>query len=487
VRRARAAALLLVLALPAGAGAAAGGLTAHARAAWDGIARPGRFTEVVVDVVSDAGGAVTVEADAGGGVFVAERTVDAGVPGAIRFPVRVGEAGAVAVVVRPPDGDPQRLSVPLRRPAPDERIVARPRTLAADTFGTATSRVLVVDLDPATMPETAAALDGVDLLVVDDPTLAALSKPASVALRDYLGTCGRFLGVALADPATVRAHAGCPRTMLAIAPAGARLGPTAARLLDRQVAEPHAALAALAETLPVAATRPLVGFFALYTVILLLVAAAVRRVWVLAAIPFVLTALLAATLGRVRPAVTLVALVEADGAGPAVRFLARIVVDGVGWGEATVGVPSVLGVPSLEPPDAGRIRIDRARAVVEVSAPLFARRAIDFHGVVPWRAPVIVTVGSDGPEVRAVRPLDAGWVLWHGRVRPFPALSTGDYWSATGGADLDPATLPSWLDELRRTEDGAVAVVRDAPATIAPIGTTAPPVVWMLVRPGGGR
>jgi hypothetical protein len=487
VRRARASALVLLL-LGAPGAAAAGGVTAQARAAWDGVARPGRFTEVVVDVVSDAGGAVGVEADAGGGVFTTERTVDAGVPGAIRLPVRVGEAGAVTVVVRPPAGDPAHLTVPLRQPAPDEWVVARPRSLAAADFGTATHHALVVDLDPVSMPETAAALEGVDLLVVDDPLLAALSKPAFVALRAYLGICGRLLGVALTHPATTRAHAGCHRTMVETIPAGAPIGPAAASLLERRGAEPRAALAALAATLPAAAKRPLLGFFALYGVVLLLVAAAVRRVWMLAAIPFLLAALLAVTLGWLPPAATLVALVETDSGAPSARFLARVVVDGIGVRHATIGVSSVLGVPALEPPDAGRVAIERARAVVTVSAPLLARRTIEYEGIVPWRAPLLFVVGAGGPEVRAVRPVGAGWVVSDGQVRALPALAGGEAWSATGTPALDPATLPAWLDALRGAqgkEDPAFAVVPAVPEIIAPFGATAPPLVWTLVHPGG--
>lgn len=173
--------------------------------AWDGWSRPGRLTEVGVDVRAREDGAVTVRLVSGGDTVTSKLKLDAGRAVVLHLPVRTGES--VAVDLQGQDGGhiaakalPMALSeAPLLAWVAPQAPVEVPAGFHAVAF------------EPAALPRTAAGYSSVDALVIDRQRLMSLEHDQLAALLAYVAGCGRTILVrgTPEDENVLRGAAGC--------------------------------------------------------------------------------------------------------------------------------------------------------------------------------------------------------------------------------------------------------------------------------------
>ena len=140
--------------------------------AWDGKARPGRASELVIGIFSDTGGEASWKISHPRFEIESPLMLQAGVPFETRTTLPIVDSDPPVFEFVGPDATTIRRVIRFD-------LVAEP---------------LVMLQPPAeTFPGSAAGYDAIDLLVVDRETLIGLHKNQLLALQQYVGSCGRVV------------------------------------------------------------------------------------------------------------------------------------------------------------------------------------------------------------------------------------------------------------------------------------------------------
>jgi hypothetical protein len=465
-------------------------LRIDARAAWDGVAREGEWTEIAVRVVALRGG--TVRIDTGEGTLRTTTTgdVEAGAPAEFRLPVRLESAPHVSVTVQGPGSTEGHGDVPLRLVRPGRVVVGTARGTAYVPAPMGPSAAVVVPLDAGAVPATAAAFRGMDALVLDAALLADLDDPQLRALEHFLGQCGRVLLVGVPHAAVTRARsvAGCGAALLDVSEVGAPVETTLARLLAQPV-PPLPEASDLATLLPdagrPAAARPLIGFFIAYAAALV-GGLASRRAWLLPALPVAASALLLASLYTSPPGVGVVSWTEVTSGATRARFVALVRVDGMAPRSVSLDVPEALGLPTpLQTPSGEAMRMvarDGGDTHLDLRTRLLSAQRLDLHGALEWTAPLSVEMAGELPRVenRGTAPSAPGYFLWRGYVYTLPGLEPAAAWDPARAEPMPRARVPGWLAQRRFGADDVAALIPGAPQPLRALTTTAA-AGWTIV------
>jgi hypothetical protein len=456
------------------------------RAAWDGLTRPGRWTELSVSIVSPLGGAVALEARGSAVTTRVTGRVEAGVPAAFRLPCLAEEGVSLGVVG--PDGREHVREVPLRSPATDRRVVAGP----SEALAGAGLEAVLVDLEPRSFPSFARAFETLDALVLDAATLSGLSSLQLRAVRRYVAGCGRTLLLDVpANAARWRAEAGCDAVFLAmVGPAASRTA-LLPRLLEAR-GQPLPGVHELSRQLSLsrrhAAHTPLLAYFAVYLALLVLGGFVLQSARSLLVIPIASALLLLVGFSFSRPVLSAVAWTEATSGSSTARFVALVRVDGLARGAARLEIPRDLGPP--DPPAGTRLRIEvdpeDPFLRVEVATHLLSRRALQLRGALPWTAPLVLErVDEDLRARNAGSAASApGFLLRAGRVSALPPLAPGAVRSPSRSDRLLRTALPAWLARRVSTRVAPAILVADVPPALRNIRQAVHWQGWTLISAG---
>jgi hypothetical protein len=454
--------------------------------AWAGWSRPGRATEVAVQVRADATtrGAIEIAS----GAQSARAPVNLAAGESLRLEVPVASAESLEVTIdldgAPRESRAQALSLsesPLLGLALASGEAAR-----IEGFHS-------VPLVPADLPRGTAAYASMDALVLDAATLRALDPGQLGALIGHAAACGR---IALVAP-----DAGAWRVLEGAAGCGARMlvsGDTldaALRRLEDSLASPAATppsasdLAALLRPEPTAWPRIVAALVAFFGIAALAVAFTASPA-VLLLVPLLASAFLAALLHSWEPRPRLVVWAEAEPSARVAQYQAWHSMSGVARRRLDVPVLAGLAAPrACDRQRAVQLAVDPARAqpvTASFDSRLFEPVALCYSGNFPvMRALSVTPLDGDRLEVRNQGTLawPAGQFLAGGSVQELPALNPGA--SATlsladGQAPRDDATRAA----LARTPYDGYALLwslqLDAVAD-APAGA----VAWLLVPVAG--
>lgn len=487
--------LLIAAALGAACAAcAAAAPDLQAELAWKGWVRPGRPSEVEVRVAAAQPLRATLEVAAGAQRARAELDLQPGRPLVLHWPVATRQRAAPVVVSLQAAGAPaQRLEL---SPAPSEAPllgVALAGEAAAEAGAVGLQGFHAVTLAPADLPRHAAAYAGMDALVLDAPTLAALDARQLSALLAHLADCGRV--------AVLRADARV-RGLLAGARgcggAGLVLGeglPELMQHLQQSLAEPLAApqpreaLGELAQPSLTDWNRVLLaaGMAAALMLLALIFTASPA---VLLAVP-ALTAVALALLPRLAtPQPQLLIWSEGDSGAQLARYQAWLRFPGLSRGSVRAALPQQLAAGAL-PCEAARpvrFEIDAASgqpAFAEFETRLFGQVWFCQSGGFPMARAFDTDLLAGG--MRQVRNRgQAAWpegsLLVAGQAQALPALAPGGALRLpvvpAGTAD-DPAVRAA----LPRLRPGTAAALW--PLELAGVaGAPADAQGWMLVAAG---
>jgi hypothetical protein len=421
---------LLALLLLAKSSAAAP-LSLLAEAAWDGALKAGRGTEVILHLQAEQNARVTIRLPNHAPQLQLQVELQAFRP--LRLPVAVRPDPTVPLRVEARTDDGLMASTELRFsivPA-HTRLIAT--ALALPTIQ-ADDQVRLAHPAPGQLPHTPAGYATLDALVLDGDSLAALDAPQLASLHQYLRRCGTLVLVAseAAARAPLRQIAGCGGRQLHAADhpaaAGARLqGHHAAALPDAP---------RLQELLPAgshAGWRPLVWFFVLYGLALLLLARGSHaRLLVIPLLGGTL-AWLAWTQDDAER--QLASWSEIKSGDHSLRYAALLHIRGNGKGTSHTPLPHDLGLPEPQVQgDASELRLasdgSRGNSLVVPNRLLVQHRYYS-QGSLPWSAPLRLRLGAQGPEVEnpGTHPSTPALLGWNGRRSPVPALQPGERWS----------------------------------------------------------
>ncbi|MGH0033636.1 MAG: hypothetical protein ACQGVK_01270 [Myxococcota bacterium] len=515
----RTGALLASALLALGAGGAAQGdegdsLAAQARAAWDGAARGGTWTELAIRLVSPRGGRVELaaapqwETAPGAASAVPSRwsgEVEAGVPRSVRLPVWLppeAEGAPLRLELDAGSAAHSTLRVPLRWLAPAERVVAVPSAIEPQlaSRGDGVRPIHRVGAGPASVPAHPRSFEVADALVLDAATLAALDPEQLAAFEAHLGRCGRVVVVGVGEPAIRRGRrlAGCGGAHFRWVAGSREVEAALDALLSAQVA-PLPDARRLAEVFesgrPTGAGTALVGFFALYAASLVAAGAFRRAPLSYVALAVGAALLLGAALWispEARSAavwVQLPATSDPSEAPSVARFSALLQLGGTSPGRLRLGLPEVMGLPSSsENGGASAHRFaDGSGPAVEMEVDLLSASALHWMGSIRWRPPLALQMQGADPRVwnRGEAASPAATLLWSGQAFAVPPLEAGQSWAPTAAEPLDPTRLPRWLARRRRVEEGASLAWAEVPAVLAEALHPATASGWTVIHGEG--
>lgn len=422
------------------AGAALAGLAGSAAAArieltaapaWQGWSRPGRATELDLRVASDTATRATLTVSAGRQSVRTEVDLQPG--RAVRLHLPVGVAESARVAVAPGEGEVRQLDVALHRSESPLLGVAlaAPQGLALEGFH-------AIALTAEDLPHQAAAYAGIDALVVDAPTLAALDAAQIGALLAHGALCGRIVVVA-ADAALrslLDGAGGCGgRALMQAATAAEAPALLAASLAEPlQAAIPPAAVDELARPDMTLWTRIAVAAAAYLAAALL--AALFVTAWPAAAAAAALATLAALALPQLAaPSTRLAVWGEAESGAKAARYQGWQRVQGAGRGRVEVAVPPQLAA-AVQPCNAAQpvqFGFDAAAgrvAWVSFDTRLFGQVSLCYAGSFTMTRRLAVDAIDAAAGARRVR--NAGPTAWprglwlaEGRAAELPALAPG--------------------------------------------------------------
>jgi hypothetical protein len=458
--------LVLGEALPASAATGEVEPRVEVQVAWEGVARAGRWTEFSVSVLSQQGGEVVVEARDSRVTSRVTGQLEAGVAGTFRVPVLV-EGSVVPIAVVGPDGREVVRDVPLRIPAPDRRIVAAP----SGALRVPRLEAVVVELNSRTFPHFARAFDMLDLLVLDARTLSGLSLAQLVAIRQYVARCGRLLLLATQPGVSPwRGEAGCSAAFVEVSPLDAAVAEPVALLLESRVPQLPGApelSRELSESRPHAARMPLITFFAVYAFVLVIGGFALQNVAGLAAIPIAAGLLLPGIFSLAAPAFSGGVWAEATSGASTARLAALVRIDGLARRPAAFEVPAALGPP--EPVSGGKMQIEieprEAHYRVQVETHLFSRNSFYLRSALHWEPALSLERGAGGLRVRngGSGVSAPGFVVWHERAFPLPALEPGGETDPARGDPLPGRLQPRAVADARSAGSGPAIVLPEPP------------------------
>jgi hypothetical protein len=489
IRKAWLAVMLGALVASSAAGA---GLDVEAQPAWAGLARAGRWSEVLVRVVSRRGGELALELAGGEVRSLLSTRVEAGEPTLLRLPARPGSAGGLRLVVRGPGGALEERHLSLVRSAPDQKVVAWVGT-SARAPGKPPPGQIAAAPDPGTLPVHPRAYETVDALVIDAAALAALETDQLRAFEAHLASCGRvlILGSSAAALAHGRHRAGCGGEFFR-ASAGGSVEEALRTLLARhpRPLPSPGELAALAA----GAHRPnaegaLVAFFTLYAASLLVGGTVLRRPAGLVALPVAASALLLLSFGASRPEVSMSVWSEAASGAGQVRFSALLRVDGMAPGGQVIELPRDADLPELLPSGAGlTLHLppdDAGRLRAELPTRLLSAEALLVQGSARNTLPLLIEGRGGDARVRnpGREPAGPGYLLRGAQTYLLPRLEPGALFRVGDAQPLLGTELPRWLARAPRRPGEVAVLVPYMPRARSGLSTGVPPLGWLAIRP----
>lgn len=452
-----------------------------ATAAWKGWSRPGRATELELRLGSDAKTPVRLQVLGPGGALLESRAeLQAGRPLRLHLPVAAADTLAVEATA---DGAPAaRREITLSMSESPLLGVA----LGADA-GTRLAGFHPLALGAQDLPHQASAYAGIDALLLDDTTLAALDARQLAALLDHAGACGR-IAVVNRDERVRRmldSAAGCGGRMLVHA--GDAAGAAAA--LESSLAQRLEPLpqAPAAEPGPGRAWQAAALLLAAYFAAALLTALFTTAWWPLLVLP-VVAALVAGGWLHFMPTTAPLSIWAEGEAGESVaRYQARQTLTGSTRGRASLAIAPQLAAGAMPCPSSPmpRLEFDAAqdRAIrADFETRLFGRAALCFAGGFPMKREPVQETTADGR--RSVRnggstAWPAGWWLEGGTWSGLPALAAGA--QATPVSPAAPANGAAARTALSRVPPDQAAALWQL--DLAGVGDLAPGSQgWLLVR-----
>lgn len=402
--------------------------------AWDGWSRPGRTTEVEIQLRSGAAAQAILQVSAGRETVHAPLDLEAG--RTQRLHVAVGSAERVTATLTIDGQLRERREIGIAQSeSPLLGIAAAPDVVVGlDGFN-------AVRLQPDDLPHDASAYSSVDALALDATALGALDQRQLGALISHAAECGR---IALIDPdpgvrGILAAAAGCGGAMLV----SAATGEDAAARLEATLAvppTPPAALSGLRELAPprLDAWQRVVLVVAAYLGAAALAATFSSSAWVIASLPALATLVAYGVLQLSQSTTHLLVWAEAAPTARVAQYQAWQRISAPARGRARVPVLTQLG--SVRPCSGGELRLEfdaaLGRAVsAEIEARLFQPITLCYSGSFPvMRAVAIDTGADDALRVRNAGSLawPAGTVVGRGVVYELPPLGPGE------GATLRP-------------------------------------------------
>lgn len=411
--------------------------------AWQGWSRPDRVTELDIRLAADAATAATLELRAG--AQVQQVAIDLQPARPLRLRLSVPAAPVVTLQLDAPGGPALRRDVVLARS--ESPLLA----LALSAAGTLqVGGFHVVPVAAADLPRQAAAHAGIDALVIDAPTLAALDSQQLAALLGHASACGRIV-VMQQDPRVRRmldSAAGCGGQAMLHA---ADLADAALRL-EASLDRPLAGLlvpADLGDALP--QPERLVWQRVVLMVAAGLAAFALTLLFT-TSLPVLLalgvsSAGVAVLLQRVLPApAQLVIWSEAVSGDTRARYQARQQLPGVARGSAQVPIADQLApsVQACRTTQDLHLQVDPSTGQAMSAAfetRLFGQVALCYAGSFPIQRAVALQ-GEPGADrqVRnsAAMAWPAGLLLADARVQDLPAMAAGAQATLPGAARREP-------------------------------------------------
>ncbi len=455
--------------------------------AWGGWARPGRPSELDLRVVTDRATRATLAVESGRHTVHAGLELQPGRPLTLHLPLAPAEH--VQLTLAPQDG-----ALLQRALAIAHSELPLLGVLQADGSAIELPGFHSVALTPEALPRQVAAYAGMDALVVDATTLAALEPAQLGALLGHIAGCGR-VAVVDADPNLRRlldGAGGCGGRVLLHAASAAGAAEALAASLDIPLPTPMSAaavgeLAASDTTAWQRVTAALAVYLALAVLLALLVGT-----WPAVVGAGATGALAAWGLPQLlAPQAQLLVWGEADSGARLASHHALQRVVGSARDRVTMTIPPLLA-PSVRACDAQQtmhLRFDPASGLVtraEFDIRLFARATLCYAGSFPVARTLSVETQPDGAHLlqnRGGSAWPAGWLIAGGRAHELPALAAGA---------RAPVGQPARVADTRMGLDAPLrmAFMRLSPAAVAALwpldlagvgGVPAATQGWLLV------
>lgn len=396
--------------------------------AWDGWSRPGRTTEVEIQLRSGAATQAILQVSAGRETVHAPLDLEAG--RMQRLHVAVGSAERVTATLTIDGQLRERREIGIAQSESPLLGVA-----VASGVATGLEGFNVIRLEPDDLPHDASAYSSVDALVLDAASLGALDQRQLGALISHAAACGR-IALVDADPGArgvLEAAAGCGGAMLV----SAATGEEAAGRLQATLAMPStppAALSGLRDLAPpqLDAWQRVVLVIAAYLGAAALAATFSSSAWVIVSLPALATLVAYGVLQLSQATPHLLVWAEAGPTARVAQYQAWQRLSAPARGRARVPVLTQLG--SVRPCSGGELRfvfdaaLGRAESA-EIEARLFQPITLCYSGSFPVMRAVAIDASSDD----TLRVRNAGSLAWptgtlvgRGVVYELPALGPGE-------------------------------------------------------------
>ena len=400
--------------------------------AWAGWSRPGQATEIDIRLRADTAARVTLELVAGRQTVHTELDLE---PGRIlRLQLPVAAAQTVALSAALPGAAPLRREVVIAQSESPVLGVAVAVADPARIEGIAGFHTVALAADD--LPRHASAYGGIDALVIDAATLAALDERQLAALLAHAAGCGR-LAVVTSDDRVRRLlddAAGCGGRALvmagSLAAARARLGESLATSLPPAMSP--AALAAMAGPGHAVWDRVAVSL-AVYFAVALLMLLFTAALPALVLTPALASAVAWVLLSVAPPASQLVVWSEGESGARVARYQALQRFAGQAHERVRTALPPQLA-SAARPCDAAqalRLGFDARSGqagFAEFESRLFRQTALCYSGSFPLARAMATVARADGSrEVTNAgsKAWPAGLLLAAGQVHALPALAPG--------------------------------------------------------------
>lgn len=475
-----------------------GGLSVDLMAAWNGISRPGVFSEIGVRLQSAESREVSLEIGGPAVSVIATVDLQAGELRTVWIPYRASYRSPLVLRAHS-EGE---LLVDLKRslfePAVSGKIVALalagPRSFDQDEFRLPGAQLLPVAV--GALPRTAQAYDVITALVIDGAALIQLKPDQLRALRGYLNRCGRVLVIGIPEGlrSELRKLAGCGGAFMKTHQNNENILDALVRLLPaRPPALPTARdLTGLVMSSNGLSSYLIVGVFILvYFASMIAVSTSTRFPWLLIAIPIAVAALVVVSWRTGPPKSGLISWMEIERDDANGRYAGLLRVEGRGRGTFPLVIPPFADLAAPLPESAVRhIYFERegaATVVIEVSTHLFSRHSIFLQGAGPGQSPLFAEIRSGQPIIRnrSAGTTAPAVLAWKGNRYIVPKLAPGEDWVWRHDLiPMDAVTVSSLLEKQTR-EQGSGLLMPFVPALIQEMGIVPSPEGWLLRHFGG--
>lgn len=484
---------VLVLELMPGSALAEGGLSVDVMAAWNGVSRPGVYSEIGVRLQSPESRKVSLEIGAPAASVIATVDLQAGEPRTVWIPYRASYQSPLVLRAHS-EGE---LLIDLKRslfePAVSGKIVALalagPRSFNQDAHRLPGAQLLPVAV--SALPRTAQAYDVVTALVIDGAALVQLKPDQLRALQGYLNRCGRLLVIGIPEGlrSELRKFAGCGGAFMEARQKNEAIPEALVPLLTaRPPALPTARdLTGLETNSNGFSSYLIVGVFIFaYFASMIAVSSSTQLPWLLIAIPIVVAALVVVAWRSGPPKIGLISWMEIERDEPNGRYAGLLRVEGRGRGTFALVIPPFADIAAPLPESAVRhIYFERdgtATVAIEVSTHLFSRHNIYLQGAGLGQSPLFAEIRSGQPTIRN-RSADTtapAVLAWKGKRYIVPQLAPGEDWVWRHDLiPMDAGTVSPLLEKQTR-EQGSGLLMPFVPVLIRGMGAAASPEGWLL-------